>query len=386
LGQGLSLARLAEQTKFALFPLAPEAIRDACQNNQLSRVLRQVPMLYAVAILNILIVMAVCAHDNLPVRQYGWMGGVALFSLFRMVQWLRRAQTPNLPSNPRQMLNMMVIVAITMMGSLSIWTSYTFFSGLFSHGVLVPISLAFGATCIAHCLAPIRTAAIGVLVLGILPIAFVMMLTGDFNARMLGISMVTIAVLMIRFVAEQYDQLVAGLMLEQQIRDQANTDALTGLANRRAIMAALEVEEATCRAKGSSFGVALLDLDGFKGVNDTLGHHVGDALLQHVSLRLQSAVAATDSVGRLGGDEFVVLFRYVESQADLSARSTAVLAALSQPVEIEGVSLRTASSLGHAMFPHDAPGIADILIAADQALYSAKRAAKERPLAQRKAA
>jgi diguanylate cyclase len=382
----LRLSRLVEQARLALFPLAPEAIRDACQNSQLSRVLRQVPMLYAVAILNILIVIAVCAHDDLPLRQYAWMGGVVLFSVFRLAQWLRRVRSPELPGNPRRVLNVMVIVAIGMMGSLSTWTSYTFFSGLFSHAVLVPISLAFGATCIAHCLAPIRTAAIGVLVLGILPIAFVMMLTGDFNARMLGISMVTIAVLMIRFVAEQYDQLIASLLLEQQIRDQANTDALTGLANRRSIMADLEAEEAACRAKGLNFGVALLDLDGFKGVNDTLGHHVGDALLQQVSQRLRAAICASDSVGRLGGDEFVILFRSVESSADLSARSTAVLASLCQPVDIGGLSLQAASSLGHAMFPHDAPSVADLLIVADQALYAAKRVARERPISRRQAA
>jgi diguanylate cyclase len=345
----------------------------------MTSVLRHLPMLYAVALLNIVIVMAVCAHQGMPLVQYGWMTGVALVAAVRMIQWQRRSRLPELLRMSDHFLRGVTVLAIGMIGCLSVWTTFTFSSGLFDDTTFAPISLAFGATCIAHCLATLRLAAIGALIVGILPSAIVMTLSRDFNAGMLGISMISITVLMVRFIAEQYDQLIDRLLLEMQIREQANSDPLTGLANRRAIMAALEEEEALLRTGGDTFGVALLDLDGFKGVNDTLGHPIGDALLQEVAVRLKKSARSNDYVGRLGGDEFIILFRRASGEEDIPARATAILAGLCGPVDFGVASVTIAASLGYARYPVNGTSIADLLSTADQALYAAKRAGKAEP-------
>ena len=362
------------------FQAPPDTITVALEKAQMLRVLRHMPMLYAVALLNIVIVIAVCAHQGMALYRYGWMGGVAIFALVRMIQWQRRSRGHYVPESPAQFLRSVSFLAIGMIGGLSAWTSYSFTTGFFVDSTFAPISLVFGATCIAHCLASLRLAAIGTLIAGILPSAVVMLLSRDFNAGMLGISMVSIAALMIRFIAEQYDQLVKSLLLEKLILDQANSDPLTGLANRRAVMAALEEEEAAALNGGAAFGVALLDLDGFKGVNDTLGHPMGDALLQEVAVRLQKNALSSDAVGRLGGDEFIVLFRQVSGDADLSARATAILAGLCGPVDFGVAQVTIAASLGYALFPTDGRCAEDLLSKADQALYAAKRANRDEPL------
>ncbi len=360
---------LRQRISALILPTVPAHIHGAFERAQLTRVIRHVPMIYAVAILNMSIVITVCVHHDFPIASYAWMAILTGFSTYRLIVWMRRAHAPPVFPQARRMLRNFTFLALFLMSGMSAWTSWSFMTGLFGTTILIPISLTFGATCVAHCLAPLRTAAVGTLILGVVPVAVIMMFNGEFDARLLGICILSIAVLMIRFVVEQYDQLVSSLLLEQQIRDQANTDALTGLSNRRAIMEALETELAT----GKSFGVALLDLDGFKEVNDKLGHHAGDELLQNVAQRLTASARANDSVGRLGGDEFIVLFRNILFEEEVPARATALLAGLCRPVIVAGTQVPLAASLGHALCPRDGLTVADALIVADRALYAVKR-------------
>jgi diguanylate cyclase (GGDEF)-like protein len=198
-----------------------------------------------------------------------------------------------------------------------------------------------------------------------------MLAVGDFNARVLGLSLVTVAVLMIRFVASQYDLLAKELTLRKEVHDLANTDLLTGLPNRRAIVAALE----GAVASSEEFAVALLDLDGFKGVNDKLGHLAGDQLLRVVAARLTALCTASHTIaGRLGGDEFLVIFRAIDGVVDVSARADALLAALCQPTTIEKETVHVRTSIGVATFPADGRTPPALLAVADAALYAHKRA------------
>jgi diguanylate cyclase (GGDEF)-like protein len=208
-----------------------------------------------------------------------------------------------------------------------------------------------------------------VLVLGIFPVSVTMMITGDFRAMMMGISFLSVAMLMIRFVAAQSDQLLQNLLLQHQIRELADTDALTGISNRRAIMATLEALE----AKGEPFGIALIDLDRFKQINDTLDHQAGDVLLQNVSARLSAGAGTYDQVGRLGGDEFLVVLKDARNQMDISASGTALLASLCRPIELDGKSLPVGASLGAALYPDDGRALDVLLKHADEMLYAAKR-------------
>lgn len=352
--------------------VAPE-IENALQHAQFLSVRRQVPMLLLIAGLNAIIIMAMCAHNNIPFRFYSWITLVLLYCVFRIVFWQRRLTKIISNQDVPKLLRMCIRAALTILTILGAGATYTYVTGLFNSQLLIPISLGFGSLTIAHCLHTMRPIAIGAVVLGIIPTSTAMILVGDFDAVLHGIAMLSVAVLMIRFVSEQYNQLILSLHLERQIRELANTDPLTGLANRRAIMEQLDTALEAYQAEGKHFGVALLDLDGFKAVNDELGHNAGDIMLQKVAERLSAAANTGDTVGRLGGDEFIILMHGVAHDNEISARATAMMAALCQPVEISSKRLTIAASLGFAHFPQNGQDIDAMLHFADTALYTAKR-------------
>jgi diguanylate cyclase (GGDEF)-like protein len=146
------------------------------------------------------------------------------------------------------------------------------------------------------------------------------------------------------------------------------TDDLTGLDNRRSFTA--EVEGAI--ADERPFALLMIDLDQFKELNDTLGHHLGDELLRCVGPRLSSVVRDGDLVARLGGDEFGVLVRGADPDA-ATVTATRLRAALAQPFALAGISLHVGASVGIAVFPEHAADAGTLLRHADVAMYEAKR-------------
>jgi diguanylate cyclase len=375
LGVGAIIGKVAGRMAAWISPAVPDDIRPALQQAQFESVRRQVPMLLSVAALNTIIIMAVCAHDGLPFQTYGWMSLLLIYCFGRLIIWSRILRKAVDPDRIPFILKMNVRASLIIVSLLGLDAAYTFVTGMFNAKLLIPVSLCFGAMAISHCLYTLRPAAIGAIIMGLFPSAVAMLIVGEFEAQMLGCSIISVGLLMIQFVAAQYDQLIARLGLEKQNHVIANTDALTGLANRRAIMAALDEMELS----GMGFGVVLIDLDGFKAVNDTLGHHAGDMLLHEVGVRLSASVGKNDCVGRLGGDEFIIVLREANSATELSASSTALLAGLCRPVDIEGARANFGASLGTALFPADGTSIDALLKSADAALYAAKRNRSEQP-------
>ncbi|MBL8396090.1 MAG: EAL domain-containing protein, partial [Candidatus Accumulibacter sp.] len=150
---------------------------------------------------------------------------------------------------------------------------------------------------------------------------------------------------------------------------------LTDLPNRSNLQGRLEQALASARREQGSLAVMFLDLDHFKNINDTLGHHVGDALLLEVSQRLTASVRASDVVARLGGDEFVVVLNGVGA---LAAERVAgkILKSLAHPYHIDGQGLHTSSSIGIAVFPDDGDTVDILMRNADAAMYHAKSAGR----------
>jgi diguanylate cyclase len=370
----LGINRIIWQTYLKLAgliaPPVPEIIRTALFRAQFESVRKQVPMLLCVAALNVVIIMAVCAHDRLPPSSYYWLGGLVLYCVVRIGMWVHRMRRPIDDAAMLRLLRMNLGATIILMTGLAVATTWTFVTGTFNSILLIPMSLGFGTLSIAHCLYTLRPAAIGAITTGLFPTSIAMILIGPFEAQMLGVAMISVGILMLRFVAEQYDQLIISLLLAEENRQLALTDSLTGLANRRAMMAALEAES------GDKFAVALIDLDGFKQVNDLLGHHAGDQLLCVVADRLRLSVPGLDLVGRLGGDEFIVLFRNIIDEGDVCARADALLASLSPPVEIDGQVPAFGASLGYAVSGIHGQMVKELLRSADTALYAAKRGRK----------
>ncbi len=157
---------------------------------------------------------------------------------------------------------------------------------------------------------------------------------------------------------------------EEQLTRQALYDALTSLPNRTLLNDRLQQAIAVARRSSDSLGLLLLDLDRFKDVNDTLGHHAGDDLLQQVGGRLQHVLRASDTVGRLGGDEFAIVLPGID---DPTAMAKKILCALESPFSVEGHSVAIGASIGVATFPDHGEDAPALLRRADVAMYAAKR-------------
>jgi diguanylate cyclase (GGDEF)-like protein len=154
---------------------------------------------------------------------------------------------------------------------------------------------------------------------------------------------------------------------------QARHDVLTGLGNRMMLEEQLVGHVRHSEATGERVALLLLDLDGFKAINDTLGHSVGDLLLQQVGNRLAAAVRKTDVVTRLGGDEFAVIMPGVPSAEAAAAIAAEILDELQQPADLAGTVVDVTGSVGLALSPDHSQDSRELLQFADIAMYAAKR-------------
>jgi diguanylate cyclase (GGDEF)-like protein len=160
---------------------------------------------------------------------------------------------------------------------------------------------------------------------------------------------------------------------EQRAHELSTRDALTNLLNRRALIQQLEHAVATADRSGVGFALLFLDLDKFKPVNDTYGHEAGDELLRQVAARLTAAVRVADVVARLGGDEFVVLIEGQSASANAARVGRKIEMACALPFEIGNNRLKTAASIGIALYPEDGANAQALMKNADTAMYHAKQ-------------
>ncbi|GJI89837.1 MULTISPECIES: sensor domain-containing diguanylate cyclase [Duganella] len=164
--------------------------------------------------------------------------------------------------------------------------------------------------------------------------------------------------------------------VEKDLQLLATTDALTGVHNRRMFDAFLPTALARGDRAGQPVGLAMLDVDKFKLINDTHGHAAGDAVLIEFARRLSGAVRATDTVARLAGDEFVVVFEQLSSPSEINVLGQRIISAMAQPFDIGGLKLSVTASVGIAVTsaPHTQPD--EVLKSADEALYGVKAAGR----------
>jgi diguanylate cyclase (GGDEF)-like protein/PAS domain S-box-containing protein len=159
---------------------------------------------------------------------------------------------------------------------------------------------------------------------------------------------------------------------EEELRYLANYDTLTNLPNRTLFQQKLEQALAEARESGKKVALLFGDLDQFKGVNDTLGHAVGDLLLQETSRRLLASVRRVDTVARLGGDEFTVLLGEVASEEVVVRVAERILKSIGNPFHLDGHEINVSTSLGISVFPVDGQDGPTLLKHADTAMYEAK--------------
>ena len=176
-----------------------------------------------------------------------------------------------------------------------------------------------------------------------------------------------------RLVARRTEELRAS---KQQIEMIAFLDAMTGLPNRRLFAERFGNLRASADRNGTGFTLVLVDLDRFKGINDSLGHAAGDAVLVSTAQRLKAVTREVDVVARLGGDEFAILLDATEDSAAIAGVCQRILQGFTPPVEFEGHQVRVGISMGCAVYPRDGGAQSELYKVADIALYESKRAGR----------
>jgi diguanylate cyclase (GGDEF)-like protein len=167
------------------------------------------------------------------------------------------------------------------------------------------------------------------------------------------------------------------LLIEQALRE-VNFDKLTGLPNRNVLQDRLNMEIRKAHRDKRALALLFIDLDHFKEINDTLGHHTGDVLLQQAAQRLSTSVRENDTVARLGGDEFTIILSEVDEPSMVGQVAEHILQNLTEPFQLGTDVVYVSASIGITLCPQDANNVAELLRNADQAMYASKNQGRNR--------
>lgn len=172
------------------------------------------------------------------------------------------------------------------------------------------------------------------------------------------------------------NEIAARKQVEEKIRHMASHDNLTGLPNRPLFRDRLETARNLATRNQEKLAILFIDLDGFKAVNDTLGHKAGDLLLQQVTQRLQTSVRQSDTVARIGGDEFIILLNNIDGPDAAGLVAKKILASLVQPILLADKTAKVGASIGISIFPDHSIDTEQLITYADAAMYGIKKSGK----------
>jgi len=165
-------------------------------------------------------------------------------------------------------------------------------------------------------------------------------------------------------------------LLEQSIWEQAHTDNLTGLPNRRLFLDRLQQAIYSSQREQKKFALFFMDLDGFKAVNDIHGHLAGDQLLIEIASRIQKISRQADTFARFAGDEFAILAINISNSEDMLLHANKILQAVQEPVSLNGYAASVSIGIGITLFPEHGCTVDTLIRHADQAMYEAKESGK----------
>lgn len=355
------------------WPRTPSAVRDAYAVAQYEQLAAQIPLLYAALIL-IVIAATANASPGAPFAiRYGIPVSVIVVIVARSWVWLRRPRQGLDPAVARAHVRRATIVSGSIAAVSSVWCYFSWVNAPPAIALYFPLFMAMGSLATIVCVSMIRSAAMLNIGLGLVPVSLALMTSGKPMALAAGVSIATTAGFLGVLVIKQYEKTVALLQLQTQMRELADTDPLTGLVNRRALSDRLRavIEKPVTWIAGDGTTLMLLDLDGFKPVNDRHGHGAGDDVLRQVARRLVETIGEDGFACRMGGDEFALIV-LPSARRTAHVIGTAVLAELARPYLVEGYALRVGASLGMAAWPTDGGTIDELYRSADHALYAAK--------------
>jgi diguanylate cyclase (GGDEF)-like protein len=356
--------------RLRLMPPIPAAIHDDFTILRAKRVESQSPMMYLMLLATTPTAAWAAGADMHWGVKYGMPALLALLCVLGLIENRMSRQRHMSLRRARIIVRKSTSVSGWVAMICSAWAVINWFGSPSENHASFAMILTMGSLATAYCLSAIRFAAILNLVIGVVPISALMLSSGVPSEIAAATSLIFATAILIRFIVQGNALLVDLLQLQKQTRDLAESDPLTGLANRRALDARI-AELMRPSSNPQAFKLALLDLDRFKPVNDQHGHAFGDKLLRSVADRLRECIGDAGLVVRQGGDEFAVL---IPPGSPLATGPIAdrILIALVRPHVIEGVPIRVSASVGVAQWPDDGACGDSLFNCADRALYQAK--------------
>ena len=348
----------------------PGRLRDELSIIQFDRLRQRIPILYVVLAM-ICVGAGLASQGDFPIALQIAMPALMLVaSIWRYFAWIGRRKLVVSGEEARRYLHRVNMLSIVLMGASSIWAASSFLITAEASRALVIIFIFLAASACASSLASLPSAAILSLIVGLAPTSLAMFISGDVRLIALATNVIAVSIFQSRLIVGQFREMVRNLELQTDLEALANTDSLTGLHNRRSFSKLLEDRIAQCAS--SEFAIAMLDLDGFKPVNDRFGHAAGDEVLVALANRLRGARQPGDHVARIGGDEFAIIFGHERSGPALEDGIAAIGNVLAEPYLIDGHHVFVSASIGTASFPASANTVNGLLNAADSALYTVK--------------
>jgi diguanylate cyclase (GGDEF)-like protein len=336
------------------------------------RILRtQIPILYAVLSINTGILAfsvygAVSATLSLVIP-----GAFASLIAVRAFIWVTRLRTiPSAPRLARYLFSTTLIAGFVSLG-LGLW-GVALLNSAVGDKPFVPLFIAFGAIACAYCLASLPRAAFATIILAVTPVIVALLTSGVRLQQAAGLNLLLIFLLILRLVVHQYGHLVDSVEANAELKLLAHSDPLTGLPNRRAFIEYLESIVAAPLEQIGRMSVAMIDLDGFKAINDTFGHVAGDAVLIQAGIRIRAACAGCQMVARLGGDEFAAVMLANGDDVEVAEIGKTLVREMSKPFDVVGSQLRLSASIGVATHNEGDTSAVAVMARADVALYEVK--------------
>lgn len=346
---------------------------------QVSAFQRQIPLMYAV----------VCANaiglgwTHLDVAPFllavAVPGALILASMFRLWLWWRGRAEPMTTQRARKALRSTHFFAALLGASFVIWSLQLAPLGNAFQQMHVAIFMGLSSFACAACLMHVRTASLLLLSVALVPFTGFYLSSGNpvLVAVAVNIALVAILVTIVqnryfRDFQELAHSRTEARRLHSDMAELAQVDSLTKLANRRAFFKHLEGELERAGKSGMRVSLGLVDLDGFKQINDLYGHRAGDTILAEASKRMQDTLGPDVFVARLGGDEFGLIFSDGANDAELRAKGLALCLALRAPYGLGQANGQAGGSLGFASYPDGAKTAEELYECADYALYRVK--------------
>lgn len=348
----------------------PPAVRASLVRLQHKRLRATLPFL-TIAIAACAVAMAVALQGDLPLWQQLAPPTIIVAACIALFVRAARDRPISGEAAYRSLRNSLFIaVPLGLVGGL--WCVSAFSEMEQYYCMTAPVFLGIAALVGANGLTAVPRAAIGGMAAAVTPIALKLATYPYIGLRAMAAMLVVVAAMQARTLLRAFRETVSMLAAQHELDRLAQSDALTGLAGRRAFMAALEGR----LALGAPALVALGDLDGFKRANDAHGHNAGDAVLIGVAERLRGAAPSAAMIARLGGDEFALLFDISDSAALAMREIAAVRRGMAAPHAYGAAQIQVGISIGTALSPLDGTDSLTLLHHADTEMYAQKAAGR----------